>query len=177
MVKLAALVTALAFTAASGTRPPEPVSAPAAAYILGTALPADQVRQLVLQAVAFSRYPMPKKIPIVDLIPSKDFAAKVCKTDPDCVEVMLGYYIVTQGDIVHVRVGTDRPVDGIAVHEIVHWLQALNGWGFASDCQDMAAHEIEAYSVEYVRDTWAHIERPLDIPNVYEECVANQKVK
>lgn len=173
MLKLLVLATAL-LTAAPIPRP-EPVVAP---HLFGAPMAYAAAHELLLQAVGLSRYSMPPTQPIIDVVPATVWASEVCKAEPDCVSDMLGYYNPDDGNVVHVRVGTGRPVEGIAVHELVHWLQERSGWKYDSkNCQSVAAHEIEAYAVEYVRDTWANIQRPLDIPDVYGECLANQKVK
>ncbi len=145
--------------------------------MIGTALDEDTARELMLQALKFSRYPMPKMIPVIDLVPNAVWAREVCAGKAECIETSLGYYGTddpADKNVVHVRMGTPRPVAGIAVHELVHWLQMYYGWGFHDECHDIAAHEVEAYAVEYLRDQWAGVGRPLDIPDVYYNCVARK---
>lgn len=39
----------------------------------------------------------------------------------------------------------------VMVHELVHWLQFANGWDWdMRNCTDREAHEVEAYSTQYV---------------------------
>ena len=145
-----------------------PITAPVPVHMIGVALDPELVHEYLLQATKFSRYPMPTVQPVVDVVPDATWRREVCgPINLDCIATSLGYYGTRRPDdvnVVHVRLGTERPVGGIIVHELIHWLQRHYGWGFGPDCQDIAAHEVEAYAVEYMRDTWAGIRRSLDIP-------------
>lgn len=174
----------LALTASALLAAAQPASAPTTApvapvHLIGTALDPELVHEYLLQVTKFSRYPMPTTEPVVDIVPDAVWVRDVCGSlNLVCIAHSLGYYGTARADdknVVHIRLGTDRPVGGIIVHELTHWLQYHYGWGYSPDCQDIAAHEVEAYAVEYMRDTWAGIRRPLDIPEVYDECVAAQK--
>lgn len=150
-------------------------------HLIGAALDAGKTREYMLQALKFSRYQMPKVLPVIDVVPDDVWAHEVCNDNVVCVATSLGYYgsdDPADKDVVHVRAGTPRPVGGIAVHELIHWLQAHSGWDYhSSNCQDIAAHEIEAYAVEYLRDEWAGIQRPLYVPDVYGDCVMRKALK
>ena len=176
---LLSTLLAAALSASAPTKPAVPTLAPV--HYFGALLDKATVHEYMQQALMFSRYQQPKIEPAVDLVPDNVWIAKVCKgTNKDCIESALGYYSMTNANdigVVHVRAGVpDRPPAGIIVHELTHWLQNYNGWRFFANCQDIAAHEIEAYGVEYLRDEWAGVVRPLEIPDVYDECIASQKV-
>ena len=176
---LLSTLLAAALPASAPTKPGIPTLAPV--HYFGALLDKATVHEYMQQVLMFSRYSQPKIEPAVDLVPTNVWIDKICgKTNQDCIEASLGFYMPGRPDevgVVHIRAGMpDRPPSGIIVHELTHWLQNYNGWRFLDNCQDIAAHEIEAYGVEYLRDEWAGVVRPLEIPDVYDQCTASRKV-
>jgi hypothetical protein len=145
--------------------------------VLGTALDPMETRKLLAKAVKYSRYPMPLKQPIVDVIPEDLWLKLACPglTSDTCL--LLGFYIdylPTEVNVVHVRDSLDkmRPFQGTAVHELVHWLQSRNGRRYTpNNCALLAANEMEAYAIEYVNDLANNHARAFQMGDILGACL------
>jgi hypothetical protein len=145
--------------------------------ILGESLDPKIVRTLMLQAVKYSRYSMPSKLPAIDLIPESVWLKTKCPGLESRKCPLLGYYIdfrPDEVDVVHVRdvpARFMRPYQGVAVHELVHWLQSHNGRRYdQNNCPLLAANELEAYAVEYVNDLANGRLRSFEMSNILSGC-------
>jgi hypothetical protein len=167
------LLIVLALAACTPYVPPVPQ------HVMGKALGPMETAELMHQAVDHSRYPMPDRLPIIDVIPEEEWEALFCKgTSDDCN--LLGMYVdgPDEVNVVHVRdvpAISGRTYRSIAIHELTHWLQVHSGAGFANDCKEVAANEMEAYEVEYLNDLDQGLVRSFQMGDVLGECLKEKR--
>ena len=111
----------------------------------------DIIPALLNWAVLLSNYPSPDSAPQVEFKPHRFFVENVCAGRPCNV---LGWYndqgvVYIDERIKEAETAYER---SIWVHELVHYLQHINGNFDTENCKDRMAREREAYIVqrEYV---------------------------
>lgn len=141
---------------------------------IGRLMTPAETEYWLTMAVKYSRYEKPwHKRPKIEIVEEEVFLAEFCEGKP-CT--LLGVRFFATPDTVYVRSTANAfpgSRGGIIVHELTHWLAALNGLGDDKrTCADAAAKEVEAYAAGYLYERLVENKAyPFLVPDVYSECI------
>jgi hypothetical protein len=110
---------------------------------------ADLIAVLLSWAASLSGYPYPETVPAVEYRDRGFFVEQACAGRADCAVAAwyqdgTVYLDETLSDL------EDPIVRSVVVHELVHYLQALNGAFQGDDCESDLRREQQAYSVQRI---------------------------
>lgn len=114
------------------------------------------IARLLAWLVIHSGFPQAAQPPAIEYRPAEFFAQHICGGQPDCTVHAL-YLEGTRTILLHdkARDLQDLRARSLVVHELVHYLQHLNGAWAQGDCQAWAERERQAFALQ-LKYFWSH---------------------